>query len=155
MIDNIKILLNSLLISNYRISQVTGIAQSTLSDFTNGKVKVENMRLKYALKLNDFYTKNKEILEMEKEIKELFTDAKEVSLNMGWQVYEVGAYLKDDQVKYYVGYTGQGIDENVYNKAYDDIVYLTDYYHDYVDENHDLDTVVELATDLVNDMINY
>lgn len=154
MIDNIKILLNSSLISNYRISQVTGIAQSTLSDFTNGKVKVENMRLKYALKLNDLYTKNKEVLEMEKEIKELFTDAKEVSLNMGWQVYEVGAYLKDGQVKCYVGYTGQGIDANVYNKDYDDIVYLTDYYFDYVDGHHDLDTVVELATDLVNDMVN-
>src|SRR5690625_3112570 len=152
MIDNIKTLLNSSLVSNYRISQVTGIAQSTLSDFTNGKVKIENMRLKHALKLKDLYIKNKEMFEMEKEIRKLFKDAKDVEENVGWEVYEVGAYLKDKKVNFYVGYTGQGIDENVYNKAYDDIVYLTDYYNDYADGHHELSDVVELSLDLINKM---
>lgn|SRR5690625_1360524 len=152
MIDNIKTLLNSSLVSNYRISQVTGIAQSTLSDFTNGKVKIENMRLKHALKLNDLYIKNKEMFEMEKEIRKLFKDAKDVEENVGWEVYEIGAYLKDGEVKNYVGYTGQGIDANVHNKDYDDIVHITDYYKDYVNGNHELDDAVRLAVDLVNEM---
>ena len=57
MINNIKTLLSSDLLSNYKISKETGIAQSTLSDFTNGKIEIENMRLKYALLLNKVYEK--------------------------------------------------------------------------------------------------
>jgi len=56
--ENIRSLLNSG-ISNYRIHKETGIAQSTLSDLKNGKTTVDSMRLDNALKLNDYYLKNK------------------------------------------------------------------------------------------------
>jgi len=56
--DNIRSLLNSN-ISNYRINKDTGVAQSTLSDLKNGKSKLEDVKLEVALKLNDYYTKNK------------------------------------------------------------------------------------------------
>src|SRR5699024_12594059 len=56
--DNIRSLLNSN-ISNYRINKDTGVAQSTLSDLKNGKSKLEDVKREVALKLNDYYTKNK------------------------------------------------------------------------------------------------
>src|SRR5699024_1620893 len=57
MIGNIKKLLASDLVSNYKISKETGIRQSTLSDYARGVSKIENMRLEHAQKLNDYYIK--------------------------------------------------------------------------------------------------
>lgn len=152
--ENIKKLIKSG-ITAHQVSKETEIPRNTAYRIFRGEAKLDNISLKNAEILNGYFLKNKEEINMRIEIKKLFTDALGVSKNLGWEVYEVGAYLKDKKVNFYVGYTGQGIDENVYNKAYDDIVYLTDYYNDYVDGHHDLDTVVELATDLVNDMVNY
>src|SRR5690625_344559 len=104
--------------------------------------------------IEDYIKNNKKEGEkdMVEEVKILFQDAKDVEENVGWEVYEIGAYLKDGEVKNYVGYTGQGIDANVHNKDYDDIVHITDYYKDYVNGNHELDDAVRLAVDLVNEM---
>lgn len=55
--NNIETLLKSE-ISNYKISKATGIAQTTLGDYTNGKSKIGNMKLDHAVKLNEFYLKN-------------------------------------------------------------------------------------------------
>ncbi len=57
--ENIKELLANKDITNYRISQETGIPQTTLSDYANGKIEIGNMKLDYALKLNDYYNKIK------------------------------------------------------------------------------------------------
>ena len=84
---------------------------------------------------------------MKKEVKDLFRSIKEVSSNMGWRVYEVGAYLKHDRVALYAAYVGQGIDINVYNKDYDDIVILTEYYKEYANGLRTLSDAVELAVD--------
>src|SRR5690625_6830054 len=54
---DIKNLLESKEIKNYRISKETGIAQTTLSDYATGKSKIGNMKLDHALKLYDFYKK--------------------------------------------------------------------------------------------------
>lgn len=62
--ESIMKLLTSKHISNYQISKATGIAQTTLSDYTTGKSKIGNMKLDHALKLYDFYLKNKEMVEM-------------------------------------------------------------------------------------------
>lgn len=58
--ENIKSLLESEKISNYKISKETGIAQTTLSDYATGKSDINNMKLGHALKLNEFYLKFKE-----------------------------------------------------------------------------------------------
>lgn len=60
--NNIERLLK--LETNYKIWQETGIAQTTLGDYTKGKSKVGNMKLDHAIKLNDYYKNNKEMLEM-------------------------------------------------------------------------------------------
>jgi len=46
-------------ISNYKIYQETGIAQTTLGRFTTGKSKIGNMSLDNAVKLNDYFLKLK------------------------------------------------------------------------------------------------
>lgn len=56
--ENIKKLLTNGEISIYRISKDTGIAQSTLRDYANEKTKIGNMKLDFALKLNEYYLKN-------------------------------------------------------------------------------------------------
>lgn len=62
---NIENLLASQTITNYQISKETGIAQSTLSDYTKGKTKIGNMKLDHAVLLNEFYLNNMEKLLME------------------------------------------------------------------------------------------
>ena len=57
---NIEKLLFESDISMYKISKATGIAQTTLSRFTRKESNVENMSLKNALKLNEYYLKIKE-----------------------------------------------------------------------------------------------
>ena len=52
--NNIKKLLESKEVSNYRISKDTGIASMTLSDYATGKTKIGSMRLDHAIKLNDY-----------------------------------------------------------------------------------------------------
>lgn len=53
--ENIKKLLGLKIPSNYKISQVTGIAQTTLSDYATGKSNLGNMKLDHAIKLNNYY----------------------------------------------------------------------------------------------------
>src|SRR5690625_2883646 len=64
--------------------------------------------------IEDYIKNNKKEGEkdMVEEVKILFQDAKDVEKNMGWNVWTMGAYKKDDDVKLFVGYTGQGIDAN-------------------------------------------
>ena len=64
--ENIKKLLESKEISNYRISKDTGIAQTTLSDYASGKSDIGNMKLDHAIKLNQYW----EEINMTNKIKE-------------------------------------------------------------------------------------
>src|SRR5699024_3179379 len=61
--QNIKNLLDSS-VTNYRIHKDIGVAQSTLSDLVKGKSNLDDMKLGVAVKLNDYYIKNKEMIEM-------------------------------------------------------------------------------------------
>lgn len=55
---NIETLLFDTDVTMYEVSQATGIAQTTLSRFTRKESNIENMSLKNALKLNEYYLKN-------------------------------------------------------------------------------------------------
>lgn len=57
-INNIKKLLFESEISMYEVSKATGIPQTTLSRFVRKESDIENMSLKNALKLNDYYLKH-------------------------------------------------------------------------------------------------
>lgn len=56
-IGNIKRLLFTSNISMYEVSKATGIPQTTLSRYVRKESDIENMSLKNALKLNDYYLK--------------------------------------------------------------------------------------------------
>src|SRR5690625_3977112 len=81
------------------------------------------------------------------------SDAKSVSEKFGWQVYELGAFTKDGEIDLYIGYKGQGLNEIVHNKEYDDIVKFTDYYHEYAAGIRDLKEAVKLSIDLTMELI--
>lgn len=53
--EQVKELLANKEISNYRISQATGIAQSTLSDYVKGKTNINRMPIENAIKLHNYY----------------------------------------------------------------------------------------------------
>lgn len=70
--ENIEKLLKSKMVSNYTISKITGIAQSTISGYVTGTNKIGNMKLDHAILLNDYYTKNwKEKVEEMENIKQI------------------------------------------------------------------------------------
>ena len=86
-----------------------------------------------------------------KEINKLLTGIKHIVDNLGWSVWQIGAYAKCNEIKLYVAYHGQGLDENVYNGAYDNIVDLTDYYQDWANGVLDKKTTVDLIYDCINE----
>lgn len=51
--------------TNYKISNETDIAQTTLGRYTSGNSKIGNMKLDHAITLNNYYIKNKEMLSMQ------------------------------------------------------------------------------------------
>lgn len=63
MSENIKKNIEELLFNSdvtmYEVSKATGIAQTTLSRFTRKESDIENMSLRNALKLNEYYLKRK------------------------------------------------------------------------------------------------
>lgn len=59
--EQIKKLIFESNVSNYRISKETGIAQSTLSDYVQGKTKIERMPIETAIILHDYLKKLEEI----------------------------------------------------------------------------------------------
>lgn len=79
-------------ISNYQISKETGIAQSTLSDYSKGKTDIGRMPLDRAIKLHDYY--KKELGEM----KEVYIASIEETVTLGDELkgYGVGKYYSND-----------------------------------------------------------
>ena len=55
---NIEKLLFESDVSMYEVHKATGIAQTTLSRFVRRESDIENMSLRNAIKLNNFYLKN-------------------------------------------------------------------------------------------------
>lgn len=64
--------------------------------------------------------------------------------NDAFEVFEIGAYRKDGKVELFVTYRGGGMDANVYNETYDEIVYFTDSYKEYQIGEHDIDQLAEM-----------
>lgn len=80
------------------------------------------------------------------EIKNLLEDAREEKC-CGWELYAVGVYSYNGELEGYITWKGQGMDEIVYNRKYDDIVDLTDLCN--VDE-YDIDDAVDIAVDRID-----
>lgn len=87
------------------------------------------------------------------EIKELLEGVKHMEEVTTWKFYTAGAYILDSEIKLYASYHGQSIDENVYNKLYDDHVCLDHIVEDYLKDEFDLDSAIESIYDEVSEMI--
>jgi len=76
-----------------------------------------------------------------------------------WQVSCFGAYIKNEKIHYFISYKAQGLDENVYNNTYDEIVIFddSDFLIDDIKENTLKSSVESYQSDfkmLVQDYLN-
>lgn len=78
-------------ITNYQISKDTGVSQVSLNKFAKGESNIENMPLGNALKLYDYYLKNKEDIIMTNDKRNLlFGRLLSVCTIIGERVFEKG-----------------------------------------------------------------
>ena len=82
------------------------------------------------------------------EIKNLLEDAREKNC-FGWELYGVGVFSYNGHLEGYITWKGQGENEIIYNKKYDDIVDLTDLADT---QEYDIDTAVDLAMERIEDL---
>ncbi|EOY7325235.1 hypothetical protein NMJ50_012545 [Clostridioides difficile] len=87
-----------------------------------------------------------------KEIKKYVREAVNNSFN--WEINKCGFYIKNNEIEFFISYKGQGIDENVYNDAYEEIIYIEDIIEEYRRKEYNLEDVDSIVYDNVNDMIN-
>lgn len=94
----IKKLLEDSNITKYQISKVTGISQVSLNKFAKGESDLDNMPLGNALKLYDFYLKNKEEIKMTNDKRDLlFGRLLGVCNILGERVFEKGKPSVDEK----------------------------------------------------------
>lgn len=85
-----------------------------------------------------------------KHIKNFLKDIRNGS-PFGWKLYCAGAFIYNNKVSLFLSYEGQGINEIVYNEAYDEIVY----FDDILDKSeYNLKSAVDIATDEIDYMID-
>ena len=61
-----------------------------------------------------------------KAIREELRGINRVCRNMNWSLADFGAYKKNGEVALYTHYNSQGLDANVHNHSYDDIIHFTE-----------------------------
>ena len=82
------------------------------------------------------------------EVKRLLEEAREDSC-FSWKLLEVGVFSYNGHLEGYITWRGQGENEIVYNKKYDDIVDLTDLSNTF---KYDIDTAVDIAMERIEDL---
>ena len=88
---NVEMLLKSEEVSNYKIFKDTGIAQSTLSDYSSGKSKIGNMKFEHAIILSNYW----EAIKMKEQIKQ----AIEYGLSIDWVKAVTGQDAVDEAIE--------------------------------------------------------
>ncbi|EGT4052810.1 HAD family hydrolase [Clostridioides difficile] len=68
-------------------------------------------------------------------------------------MYECGYYIKDSELNFFINYTGQGMDSNLYNKSYDTITYIQDYIKEYKAKFYNMKDIQENIYENVKEMI--
>ncbi|EMQ1359361.1 hypothetical protein KWL52_006805 [Clostridioides difficile] len=86
-----------------------------------------------------------------KEIKKYVREA--ISNNFNWEIDKCGFYIKNDSIKFFISYKGQGADENIYNNTYEEIIYIDDIIEDYKRKEYNLKDVDSIVHENVNNMI--
>ena len=59
-------------------------------------------------------------------IRKFVSGVRNTKENMGWCLWQAGAYIKDDEISLYSAYHGQSIDETIYNSTYEELILFTD-----------------------------
>lgn len=97
-------------ISNYRISQATGIAQTSLSNYSTGKSEMKRMPLINAIKLHEYYKKELgELMELIKKVEEF-----ELSFDEGYDPLYKELEYEDGPSDNLIGHYIDGTDIEVY-----------------------------------------
>ena len=102
--------------------------------------------------LGEGYTERKEALHMrrrvtKKEIREFLRGIRDVREGLGWDVWRAGAYRRYDKIELYAAYSGQGLNEVVYNARYHDIV-------EFLDIIRDIELTMQEKVDIIYDRIS-
>lgn len=74
--------------------------------------------------------------------------------NDAFEVFEIGAYRKDSKINLFVTYRGEGMDANVYNETYDEIVYFTEDYFLYKQNECSIDELIKTIEDGIKLYLN-
>ncbi|ARK23560.1 hypothetical protein SporoP37_01855 [Sporosarcina sp. P37] len=90
-LESIKKLLNTSVISQYRIAKESGVSAPTLQKYASGKSKIENMSLINAIRLTECYENYKGVIEMENKISEIIAGVEnwKVELDSEYDLHEV------------------------------------------------------------------
>ncbi|HAU5019984.1 TPA: hypothetical protein JD074_08645 [Clostridioides difficile] len=87
----------------------------------------------------------KEIIEFVRDVVEEYQD---------WKLKSCGFYIKDNELNSFVSFEGKGIDINVYEENYDEIIYIEDYIKDYKRKEYSLKEIDSIIYEDVNEMIS-
>ncbi|HFL2427535.1 TPA: hypothetical protein ACG3JQ_003650 [Clostridioides difficile] len=87
----------------------------------------------------------KEIIEFVRDVVEEYQD---------WKLKSCGFYIKDNELNSFVSFEGKGIDINVYEENYDEIIYIEDYIKDYKRKEYNLKEIDSIIYEDVNEMIS-
>ncbi|MCC0649831.1 hypothetical protein [Clostridioides sp. ZZV15-6598] len=68
-------------------------------------------------------------------------------------MYECGYYIKDKELNFFINYTGQGMDCNIYDKSYEAITYMQDYLKEYKAKFYNMKDIQENIYENVKEMI--
>lgn len=89
-----------------------------------------------------------------KSVENLIQGVNEVTNNLGWRLWKLGAYKKHNKIHLYVAYHGQGLDANVYNGTYDDIVDFEDVYSEYKNKEYNKSQIVNIIYNRILQLTN-
>ena len=59
-------------------------------------------------------------------IRKFVRNIRNIKRNMGWRLWQTGAYIKNDEISLYSAYHGQSIDETIYNSTYEELILFTE-----------------------------
>ncbi|MDB0438455.1 hypothetical protein C4R89_02745 [Clostridioides difficile] len=71
-----------------------------------------------------------------------------------WKLEKCGFYIKDNKLNSFMSHQGKEIDKNIYEEAYDEIIYIENYIEEYRRKEYNLKEIDSIIYENVNEMIN-
>ena len=84
-------------------------------------------------------------------IRKFVRNIRNIKRNMGWRLWQTGAYIKNNKVHLYEAYHCQGLNESIYNSTYEESILFTeiiDNEHEYTQKE-----TINIIYDEIQEMI--